>query len=157
MFSFLLFLSYPSIAFVVVVGFGREGLVHFDCSCHCIWCIGLSSPRRIGWCKLEAYSWVLGPPSLLFPEVVPGACYSQKLFPELVTPGSCSRSLRLLVATTWEPPIKLWRLPQTCTGSVTALKGPIVDRVILNSVRVRGEYGEPLWRLEGHCASTPLQ
>ena len=27
------------------VGFEREGLGHSVCPCHCIWCIGLSSPR----------------------------------------------------------------------------------------------------------------
>ena len=42
MFS-LFFLSYSSIAFVALVGFEGEGLEHFLCSCHCIWCIGLSS------------------------------------------------------------------------------------------------------------------
>jgi hypothetical protein len=42
----LFFLSSSPIALVALVGFGREGLVHFVCSCHCIGCIGLSSPRR---------------------------------------------------------------------------------------------------------------
>jgi hypothetical protein len=37
----LFLLSYPSIALVALVGFE-----HFVCSCHCIGCIGLSSPRR---------------------------------------------------------------------------------------------------------------
>ena len=44
MFS-LFFLSYSSIAFVALVGFESGGLEHFVCSCHCIWCIGLSSLR----------------------------------------------------------------------------------------------------------------
>jgi hypothetical protein len=41
----LVLLSYPSIAFVALVGFGREGFEHFVCPCHCI---GLSSPWRFG-------------------------------------------------------------------------------------------------------------
>jgi hypothetical protein len=44
----LFFSSYSSIAFVVLMGFGREGFEHFVCSCSCIWCIGLSSPQRFG-------------------------------------------------------------------------------------------------------------
>jgi hypothetical protein len=44
--SFLFFLSYLSIAFVALVGFERERFEHFVCSCHCIWCIGLSSSWR---------------------------------------------------------------------------------------------------------------
>ena len=44
MFS-LFFLSYSSIAFVALVGFESGGLEHFVCSCHCFWCIGLSSLR----------------------------------------------------------------------------------------------------------------
>ena len=44
MFS-LFFLSYYSIAFVSLVGFESEGLEHFVCSFHFIWCIGLSSLR----------------------------------------------------------------------------------------------------------------
>jgi hypothetical protein len=51
----------------------------------------------------------------------------------------------------------LWRLPQACTGSVTALKCPIVDRVFHLGGRARGEYGEPLWHLESlvppHCSN----
>ena len=39
------FLSFSSLALVALVGFGREGLGHSVCPCHCIWCIGLSSPR----------------------------------------------------------------------------------------------------------------
>ena len=39
------FLSFSSLALVALVGFGREGLGHTVCPCHCIWCIGLSSPR----------------------------------------------------------------------------------------------------------------
>jgi hypothetical protein len=46
--SSLFFLSYPSIAFVDLVGFWREGFDHFVCSCHCIWCISLSSTQRFG-------------------------------------------------------------------------------------------------------------
>ena len=45
MFSFLFFLSFSSLALVASVGFEREGLGHSVCPCHCIWCIGLSSPR----------------------------------------------------------------------------------------------------------------
>jgi hypothetical protein len=44
----LYFLSYLSIALVALVGFEWEGFEHFVCSCHCIWCIGLSSPRSFG-------------------------------------------------------------------------------------------------------------
>jgi hypothetical protein len=44
---------------------------------------------------------------------------------------------------TWEPPIKLWRLPQACTGSVTALKGPIVVEALPFGGKARGDYGEP--------------
>jgi hypothetical protein len=43
----LFFLSYLSIALVALVGFEWEGFEHL-CSCHCIGCIGLSSPRRFG-------------------------------------------------------------------------------------------------------------
>ena len=43
----------------------------------------------------------------------------------------------------WEPPIKLWRLPQACTGSVTALKGPIVVKALHFDVKARGDYCEP--------------
>jgi hypothetical protein len=51
----------PPTALVALVGFGREGLVHFVCSCHCIGCIGLSSPRRFGGeIKKLISSWVLG-------------------------------------------------------------------------------------------------
>jgi hypothetical protein len=57
----LLFLSSHPIALVDFVGFGREGLVHFVCSCHCIRSIGLSSPRRFGGeSKKPISSWVLG-------------------------------------------------------------------------------------------------
>ena len=45
MFLLFSFLSYSSIAFVALVGFESGGLEHFVCSCHCIWCIGLSSLR----------------------------------------------------------------------------------------------------------------
>ena len=34
-----------TLALVASVGFEREGLGHSVCPCHCIWCIGLSSPR----------------------------------------------------------------------------------------------------------------
>ena len=43
----VLFLVLPlisSLALVASVGFEREGLGHSVCPCHCIWCIGLSSP-----------------------------------------------------------------------------------------------------------------
>ena len=39
------FLSFSSLALVASVGFEREGLGHSVCPCHCIWYIGLSSPR----------------------------------------------------------------------------------------------------------------
>jgi hypothetical protein len=42
--SSLFFLSYSSIAFVVLVEFESKGFEHL-CSCHCI---DLSSPRRFG-------------------------------------------------------------------------------------------------------------
>jgi hypothetical protein len=42
----LFFHSYLSIALVALVGFEWEGFEHFVCSCHCIWCISLSSPWR---------------------------------------------------------------------------------------------------------------
>jgi hypothetical protein len=48
---------------------------------------------------------------------------------------------------TWGPPIKLSRLPQACTGSVTFLKGLIVDRVFHLGGKARVEYGDPLWHL----------
>jgi hypothetical protein len=54
----------------------------------------------------------------------------------------------LLALWIWEPPIKLWSCPKLCVGSVTALKGPIVDRVFHLGGRVRGDYGEPPWHLE---------
>ena len=41
----------PSI--VAPVGFEREGLGHSVCPCHCIWCIGLSSPRCYVEVKFE--------------------------------------------------------------------------------------------------------
>jgi hypothetical protein len=31
-----------------LVEFESEGFEHFMCSCHCMWCIGLSSPRIFG-------------------------------------------------------------------------------------------------------------
>ena len=34
-----------SLALVASMGFEREGLGHSVCPCHCIWCIGLISPR----------------------------------------------------------------------------------------------------------------
>jgi hypothetical protein len=37
-----------------------------------------------------------------------------------------SQALWCLSGDSWEPPIELWRLPQAYTGSVTALKCPIV-------------------------------
>jgi hypothetical protein len=37
-----------------------------------------------------------------------------------------SQALWCLSGDSWEPPIELWRLLQACTGSVTALKCPIV-------------------------------
>jgi hypothetical protein len=37
-------------------------------------------------------------------------------------PKLCGASVEI----SWEPPIELWRLPQACTGSVTALKCAIV-------------------------------
>ena len=43
--SSLFFLSSPPIVFVALVGFEGEGFEHLVCSCHCISCIGLSSPR----------------------------------------------------------------------------------------------------------------
>ena len=52
MFS-LFFLSLSSIAFVALVGFGRGGLGHSVCPCHCISCIGLSSPRDTGKLVVE--------------------------------------------------------------------------------------------------------
>jgi hypothetical protein len=54
------FLSYFSIAFVVLVEFESEGFEHFVCSYHCIWCIGLTSPQRFGGeSKKLISSWVL--------------------------------------------------------------------------------------------------
>ena len=50
---------------------------------------------------------------------------------------------------TWEPPIKLWREPRACKGFGRRLQGHrLVDRAILHCTRARGDYGEPLWRLE---------
>ena len=68
----LFFLSYSFIAFVVVVGFGSEGLDHFMCSCHCISCIGLSSPRLYVEVKFEKL-FTLGCLSTL--ELVPPGCF----------------------------------------------------------------------------------
>jgi hypothetical protein len=74
------------------------------------------------------------------------------LYPELVTLGSLdprrfcgSTELNFggvkLPDDSWEPPIKLWRLLQAfCTGSVTALKGPLVNRGILHCTSARGKY-----------------
>jgi hypothetical protein len=50
----LFFLSYLSIALVDLVGFEWEGFEYFVCSCHCIWCIGLSSPRRFVEVKVRS-------------------------------------------------------------------------------------------------------
>jgi hypothetical protein len=80
----LFFLSYPSIAFVAFVGFGREGFEHFVCSCHCIWCIGLSSPRSFG--SESSLSFLLL--------------------------GSWNPRRPSGLVVTWGPPIKLWRSSQ---------------------------------------------
>ena len=56
MFSFLFFLSFSFLALVASVGFEREGLGHSVCPCHCIWCIGLSSPRDTWKLQVEKSS-----------------------------------------------------------------------------------------------------
>ena len=44
-FSSLFFLSYSPQSTCCLVGISSEGFEHFF-SCHCVWCIGLLSPRR---------------------------------------------------------------------------------------------------------------
>jgi hypothetical protein len=98
------FLSYLSIALVALVGFECEGLEHL-CSCHCIGSIGLSSPWRFGGeSKKLISSWVIG------------NLTSQWLY------GAS-------VAISWEPPIKLWRLPEALCGSGDRPQASHSDRV----------------------------
>ena len=106
---------------------------------------------RLGEMWEAFYSWVLGTLEGLVVLQVSGVTWGLQL--------SCGDCLKLeaFCGITWEPPIKLWGLPQACTGSVTALKGPIVDRGLPfwweGSRRIRWAivaFGEP-------CASTPLQ
>jgi hypothetical protein len=59
----LFYLSYLSIALVALEGFEWEGFEHFVCPCHCIGCIGLSSPQRFDGEKfVELFTlWFLEP------------------------------------------------------------------------------------------------
>jgi hypothetical protein len=71
--------------------------VHFVCSCHCIWCIDLSSPRRFGRWK----------------------------FVSLLLLGSWNpRGLSGLCGIYLEPPIKLWRFHNLC-GAFVAILGSL--------------------------------
>ena len=68
---------------------------------------------------------VAGPGRPPPPSVAPGPLPPQSGPPGRILP---CRPGRLHGRGRWEPPIKLWRLPQPCTGSVTTLKCPIVAR-----------------------------
>jgi hypothetical protein len=103
--SFVLPLISP-IALVALVGFGREGLVHFVCYCHCIGCIGLSSPRRF----VEVKNLL----SLLLLD-----SWNPRRLSGLVDLGDLQLSCGFLpklcgasVAISWGPPIKLCRSSQ---------------------------------------------
>src|SRR3954471_9995297 len=111
----------PPQAFVALVEFGREGFEHYLCSCHCIWCISLSSPRRV-WFELligACPSWVLGP--------LDGFVALVALWPFVAFVGSLQLSCREV-----PQPCERFRLPPT--------SAPIVEAWIdLVGVRFTGE------------------
>ena len=107
----------------------------------CIWCIGLSFPRRFVEVKVRGLlllgSWnprrlcglvvFLGPPIKLW-----GFLKLCVLVVFLGPPIKLWRFLKLceaFVAISWEPPIQLWRFPQALCGFGDHPQGSIVDRV----------------------------
>jgi hypothetical protein len=120
----LFFPSYLSIALVALVRFQYEGLEHL-CSCHCIGCISLSSPRRFGGeSKKLISSWVLGTLDGLV-DFLGSSNLVVEIFPSFVVPpwrllGASNWVVvcaPILVALwIWEPPIKLWSCPQALCG-----------------------------------------
>jgi hypothetical protein len=129
------------------------------CSCHCISCIALSSPRRFSGESLLRFlllgSWnprrlsgLLGDLQLSC-EDRPKLCGASVaiMWGPPIKLWRISQALWCLSGDSWEPPIKLWRLPQACTDSVTALKCPIVHRIFHIGGGTRGDYSEPLWHL----------
>jgi hypothetical protein len=61
------------------------------------------------------------------------------------------------MAICWELPIKWWRFPQACKGSLTALKVQLSIADFPFDGKARGEYGEAFMAFGEPCASTPLQ
>jgi hypothetical protein len=103
--SFILPLISP-IALVALVGFRREGRVHFVCSCHCIGCIGLSSPQRFRGSESLLSLLLLG-------------SWNPRWLSVLVDLGDLQLSCGVLpklcgasVTISWGPPIKLGRSSQ---------------------------------------------
>jgi hypothetical protein len=119
-----------------LVGFGREGFEHFVCSCHCIWYIGLSSPRRFdGESKKLSSSWVLGTLDGLV-DFLGTSNQVVEIFPSFVVPR-----WRFLGASNWvveiAPSYGFGDRPQVShSGRVFHLGG-----------RARWDYGEPPWCL----------
>jgi hypothetical protein len=99
--SSLFFLSYSSIAFVGLVEFE-----HFVCSCHCICCIGLSSPRRFGSESLLSFL-LLGSWNPRQHNGLVGLLGDLQL-----SCGDLPKLCGALVAISWGPPVNLWRSSQ---------------------------------------------
>jgi hypothetical protein len=133
------FLSFSSIAFVALVGFEREGLGHSVCPCLCIWCIGFEFSTVIRGGEVEKLI-TLGCLGTL--ELVPLGCLGA-----LDGCGAWSSiivvySSKHFVLGTSEPQALVVKLHGVvgslqlscgdspnlvCTGSVTTLKGPLVE------------------------------
>ena len=122
----------PPIALVSFVEFGREGFEHYLCSCHCIWCIGLSSLWRI-WFELligACPSWVLGTLDV-FVALVALWPWWHLLRPFVAFVGSLQLSCGEV-----PQPCERFRLPPTSAPIVEAWIDPI-------GVRFTGESGRP--------------
>ena len=61
-------------------------------------------------------------------------------------------TLGFFVAISWEPPIKLWRLPQALCGFGDHHQGFIVDRVFHLGGKARGAFGEAVVAFGDLCA-----
>ena len=111
----------------------------------CIWCIGLSFPRRFVELKARGLlllgSWnprrlcglvvFLGPPIKLW---------------------GFLKLCETFVAISWEPPIQLWILLQALCGFGDHPQGSIVDRVFHLGGKARGAFGEAFVAFGDLCA-----
>ena len=117
MFS-LFFLSYYSRAFIALVGYESRGLEHFVCSCHCIWCISLSSLR--GFVVVSEVEKIVTREFIGTLELVPLGCVGPQ---RLVVVAELNHYGVKLRDATGASNSVVEIAPRICTGTVTAPKG----------------------------------